>query len=78
MTLKAHFDGKHFVLDEPLPPGLVPNTPVTIVFQNGERETPTPKQGLFDELASLAIDGSDLPPDFAKNHEHYVKGAPKR
>ena len=70
MTLKAHFDGKQIVLDEPLPPGLAANTPVRVVIDNGS-------DALFDKLLSLAGD-DNLPVDYAENHEHYVKRKPKR
>jgi hypothetical protein len=76
MTLKAHFDGKQIVLDEPLPPGLAPNTPVQVVFPNGPATGSAPPS-TFEKLLALAGE-DDLPADYAQNHEHYVKGAPKR
>lgn len=76
-TLRAHFDGKQVVLDEPMPAGVAPNTPVLIVVSSSTDHSNTPK-GLFDAMASIQLDGSDLPPDFAAQHEHYVKGLPKR
>lgn len=70
-TLNGHFDGKHIVLDDPIPPTLAPNTPVTISFPvDGERTA-------LDDLADLAQPGG-MPPDFAEQHDHYVKGLPKR
>jgi hypothetical protein len=76
MTLKAHFDGKQIVLDEPLPPGLAPNTPITITIGNGQANDAEE----FDALAEIArmAQPLGLPPDFAAQHEHYGKGLPKR
>ncbi len=71
MVVKGHFDGKQVVLDEPVPQDTPADTPVTVVFEG------------LDGIASLrAIEDlacdADLPPDFAAQHEHYVKGLPKR
>ena len=71
-TLKGHFDGERIVLDEPVPPGLAANTPVTVIVgQPVEGET------VLDKIAKLSRP-CGLPPDFAEQHEHYVKGTPKR
>jgi hypothetical protein len=72
MTLKAHFDGKQIVLDEPAPAGLAPNTPVTVVFENGTTES------ALEKIAKLAIETDDLPVDYSEQHDHYVKGTPRR
>jgi hypothetical protein len=81
MTLKAHFDGKNIVLDEPVPPGLTANTPVTVIFGTGQASTngqhPTSAADAFDAILGMAQD-LGLPPDFAAQHDHYVKGLPKR
>ncbi|MCC7387662.1 MAG: hypothetical protein IT431_02735 [Phycisphaerales bacterium] len=72
MMLKGHFDGDKIVLDEPMPAGVAPNTPVRIVIGNGQQAS------LFDRLLDLAVDDDGLPADYAEQHEHYVKGTPKR
>jgi hypothetical protein len=81
MTLKAHFDGKHIVLDEPGPAGLSDNTPVTVVIGNGQPskngQQPASAADAFDAILGMAQD-LGLPPDFAAQHDHYTKGLPKR
>lgn len=72
MILKGHFDGQKIILDEPVPAGLAPNTRVRIVIENGQ------EQSLFEKLLDLAVDDDDLPADYAEQHDHYVKGTPKR
>jgi len=70
-VLKGHFDGEKIVLDEPVPPGLAANTPVKVVVE-------TEPRSLFDRILGLAVKDDGLPPDFSEQHEHYVKGAPRR
>lgn len=71
MTLKGHFDGTGIVLDGPVPQDILPDTPVRVVFDRDESDDP------LSEIAALAIDGG-MPADFAEQHEHYVKGTPRR
>jgi hypothetical protein len=33
---------------------------------------------VLDRIAKLAESSDDLPPDYAEQHEHYVKGAPRK
>ncbi len=70
--INGHFDGKRVELDEPPPPGVTADTPVRVIFDNGEL------RDLFAELGRLAVATDDLPPDYAAQHEHYVKGTPRR
>lgn len=76
-TLKGHFDGKHVVLDEPPPPDLAPDTPVRVIVES-EAPQPADERPLFDRLLELAADDDELPADFAEQHDHYVKGTPRR
>jgi hypothetical protein len=78
-TLSGHFDGKYIVLDQPPPASLRPNDPVTVVFGNGASSNgeAVPAAPIFDALLDLAAPRG-LPADFAAQHEHYVKGLPKR
>lgn len=72
MTIvNGHFDGQRVVLDEPVPSGVSANTPVKVVFDS---------EGADDVLAEIARLGrpGGLPPDLAEQHEHYVKGTPRR
>lgn len=72
-VLNAHFDGKQIVLDEPMPADVPANSPVQAVVQRkGETET-----SALDKITAMAVEGG-LPKDYSVNHEHYVKGAPRR
>lgn len=39
--------------------------------------TETPELSLFDRLGDLAGQATNLPPDAAAQHDHYLYGAPK-
>jgi len=69
--IKGHFDGQRVILDEPVPGELATNTPVSVsvIFQDSEP--------ILSQLAKLAEKGG-LPPDFSQQHDHYVKGTPRR
>jgi hypothetical protein len=60
---------------ETAPPAGAPAEPA-----NGEPAQPPPPRprSIADRLRAVigAVDG--LPPDFAKNHDHYIHGTPKR
>jgi hypothetical protein len=72
MTIvKGHYDGSRVVLDEPVPSGIAPDTPVHVYFGDGQTRE------VFTELARLARPGG-LPRDFSEQHEHYVKGTPRK
>ena len=72
--IEGHFDGKQVVLDAPVPQGVPANTRVRIFFE----ETPASSgTSSLSTIADLATAGG-LPPDFSQQHEHYVKGSPRR
>lgn len=68
-------------------PGIVQNG--VVVFDNGEklaegtrvevfvRDEGAKKPALRDRLLQLAGTVDDLPADMARNHDHYIHGAPK-
>lgn len=70
-VLKAHFDGRHIVLDEPAPPDLRPNSPVSEVVGNSDANS------VLAQIAAMAVNGGK-PSDFSQQHEHFVKGTPRR
>lgn len=83
-VLRAHFNGKDIVLDEPPPPDLPPGTPVEVRYErpvSGNGQAPADESGreetLLDKIAKLAKPRG-LPPDYSSQHDHYVKGLPKR
>jgi hypothetical protein len=69
--LKGHFDGKQIVLDEPVPPGIEANAPVIVHFTLNEA------RGILKEIVKRARPAG-LPADFSEQHDHYVKGLPRR
>lgn len=70
-VLKGHYDGQRVVLDEPVPAGVNADTPVKVVFETEEVQT------ILSDIAGLALEAG-LPADFAEQHEHYIKGTPRR
>lgn len=71
IILSGHFDGRQVVLDEPVPANIAPQTPVKIVFE------PERTEHVLERIAKLAGPGG-MPPDYSEQHEHYVKGTPRR
>jgi hypothetical protein len=70
-VLNAHFDGKQFVLDDPVPVNLQANAKARIIVDADCQ----PRS--LARIAAMAVD-ADLPRDYAEQHEHYVKGTPRR
>ncbi len=70
MTVRAHFDGKTFVPDEPV--SLPKGAPV--------RLTVVAADGVLSDLAELAEQHpiTDSPADWSEQHDHYIHAAPKR
>jgi len=73
-SIRAHFDGKVFVPDEPV--GLLPNAPIRLVLvPESDGDLP------LLELARAAQrfpDDPNGPRDAAAEHDHYLYGTPKR
>lgn len=76
-TLRAHFDGKVLVPDEPveLPTDCVLQLEVT--SHGTVPNDPTPLERLA-QIARELPDDLDLPADGAAQHDHYLYGTPKR
>ena len=76
MTLKAHFDGKVLVPDEPV------NLPVNCALELEVKPVGTPVKngkplaGLLDLARKCPVSGG--PADGAAQHDHYLYGLPKR
>jgi hypothetical protein len=79
-TLKAHFNGKVLVPDEPV------NLPVNCALKvqvEPMENAPTPpvdEKPLLKLLKALEAlpDNPDWPPDGTAQHDHYLYGHPKR
>lgn len=59
-----------------LPPGI--RLPEGLQLEVSIPELPAQTSSLQDRLSKFAGIIQDLPPDFARNHDHYIHGAPKR
>jgi hypothetical protein len=76
-TLKAHFDGKVLVPDEPV--DLPGNRPLEVSVVSAEKSGAAP--AALDALAALARSvptGVDDRTDLAAEHDHYLYGTPRR
>ena len=86
-SLRAHFDGKVLVLDEPadLPRGTPLKVEVTVESETTSSEPQPPREepkrgilaDLVDWVETLPIDPNS-PGDAAAQHDHYLYGTPKR
>ncbi len=75
-TIKAHFDGKTFVPDEPVT-ALQPGDRVEVFPSAEERSADV--ETLWRWLDEEVIPSSaDLPRDLAHQHDHYLYGTPKK
>jgi hypothetical protein len=79
ITLKAHFDGKVIVPDEPveLPEGELLVVRVTVPRRKPKGKRREGKSAL-KWLAEHAVKSDNLPTDLAHQHDHYLYGTPKK
>lgn len=70
--LEGHVTGGVIVLDDDaaLPEG----TRVRVEPLTAAAPLPT----LYERFKDIAGKATDLPPDFAKQHDHYIHGSPKQ
>jgi len=73
-SIRAHFDGRVFVPDEPV--GLPPNAPVRLVLVTGS-DADRPLLELVRAARGFPDDPS-WPRDGAAEHDHYLYGTPKQ
>ena len=78
MEIKAHFDGKVIVPDEPvqLPKGKALR--VRIDVMPAAKKTTKKGKSVLDRIVENAIDDPSMPTDFAYNIDHYSYGTPKK
>ena len=77
ITVKARFDGRVFIPEEPV--DLPAETVLEIAFAapTSRESAPAPLAALA-EIAYLFPANPDLPTDLAAQHDHYLYGTPKR
>jgi len=79
MTINGHVENGKIVLDDavPLAEGMkvrVELLAATSEQRSDEEQIPT----LYERHKSFIGIIDDLPPDFARNHDHYIHGQPKK
>ena len=74
MVYRGHFENGLVVLDEPadVPEGTVVSVAVS------EEAAQAPAETLYDRLKPFIGKAKGLPPDLARNHDHYLHGRPKK
>lgn len=76
MTYRGRVKGNHIIMDEPL--NLPDGTEVRVEVPSGAADTVSEGRTMYDDLKQFIGIIDDLPPDFALNHDHYIRGAEKR
>lgn len=79
MTINGHVENGQIVLDEAVP--LVDGMKVRVeVIEPASRQPADEAEGptLYDRHKSFIGTVNDLPSDFARNHDHYLHGQPKK
>jgi hypothetical protein len=75
MTYQGKVSNGVVVLDEG---ATLPDGTIVRVEPVGQPPPATPGGSLAERLLKLAGTVEDLPPDLARNHDHYLHGQPKR
>jgi len=79
MTVNGHVENGQIVLDEAVP--LVDGMKVRVELVTTAVEAPVEEEQiptLYERHKSFSGIVNDLPSDFAKNHDHYLHGQPKK
>jgi hypothetical protein len=74
LTIKARFDGRVFIPEQPVD---LPAECVVELAITPPASAPAPLAKLA-EIATLFPVNPDLPTDLAEQHDHYLYGMPKR
>lgn len=79
IAIKAHFDGKVFVPDEPvkLPKGKSLKILIQVI-PKAKKATKKKGKSVLDRIMEHTIDDPSMPTDFSYNFDHYVYGTPKK
>lgn len=79
MTIDGHIENGQIVLDDVVP--LAEGMKVRVELLPSGAEQPTEDEQvptLYERYKSVIGIIDDLPPDFARNHDHYIHGLPKK
>jgi hypothetical protein len=75
MTVKAHFDGKAIIPDEPL--DMPPNQALIVQIECVGTREPVDEPAVA-WLAANAVEDDALPTDLGDQHDHYLYGCPTK
>jgi hypothetical protein len=75
VAIKAHFDGRVIVPDEPVD---LPRNQILMLHIEPLPTPPADGSSALAWLAENAVDDPSLPEDLSINLEHYLYGTPKR
>jgi hypothetical protein len=80
MTCRGRVTGGVVVLESPgrLPEGAAVSVRVLARRARAKRRGRKAPPDIWSKLLSLAGTAKGLPPDLARNHDHYAHGAPKK
>ena len=78
MTYRGRIKNGVVVFDEQV--SLPEGAEVEVIPRKTLRESERVNEGptLYEQLKDFVGIFSDLPPDFAENHDHYIHGCPKK
>lgn len=78
MVYNGHVEKGVVVVDDPvtLPEGV--KVKVEVLPRAGEESSVQSVPTLYDQLAPLVGAAKGLPPDLARNHDHYLHGQPRK
>ena len=78
IAVKAHFDSKVIVPDEPVDLPKNQELVIHIDLEQRHKRAASGKQSALDWIAENAVDDDSLPTDFSYQHDHYLYGTPKK
>jgi hypothetical protein len=75
MTYRGHVRENVIVLDSGV---VLPEGTEVVVETVSPKGTSATGSSLLERLGDFIGGGTDLPEDFAENHDHYIHGTPKK
>jgi hypothetical protein len=75
VAIKAHFDGKNIIPEEPLD---LPKNKTFIVRIDTAESMEKSDKSIFDWIEQNVIKDESLPSDLSYQHDHYLYGKPKK
>jgi hypothetical protein len=72
VTVRAHFDAKVIIPDEPL--DLAPNQALLVEIRPAQPPANADYESALEWLAANAVDSDELPADLSERHDYYLYG----